>query len=107
MEVQLDGSKPGEKIQLRVGDSLTVILEGNPTTGYQWQVASLSPEVLDWTEGPTYQPSTPGRIGSGGTFRFGFKAMRKGRATVKLVYRRSWEEGVPPIKTEVLKVKVK
>jgi inhibitor of cysteine peptidase len=107
MEILLDGSKSNGKLELNVGDSLMVNLMGNPTTGYQWQVASLSSEVLDWTEGPTYQPSTPGRIGSGGIFRFGFKAVRKGRATVKLVYRRSWEEGVPPIKTEVLKVKVK
>jgi predicted secreted protein len=70
-------------------------------------MASLSLEVLDWTEGPTYHPSSPGMIGSGGVFRFVFKAIRKGRATVKLVYRRSWEEGIPPIRTAVLKVKVK
>jgi len=107
MEVQLEGLKPESKLDLNVGDKLVVSLEGNPTTGYQWQMASFTPEVLDWIEGPTYLPSSPGRIGSGGTFKFGFKALKKGRATVKLVYRRSWEEGVPPIKTAMLKVKVK
>ena len=106
MEVRLDGSEHETKLDLDLGDHLFVNVEGNPTTGYQWQVISWKPEVLDWTEGPTYQASTPGLVGSGGKFRFGFKPVKKGRATIKMVYRRSWEEGVTPAKTVVLKVRI-
>jgi inhibitor of cysteine peptidase len=106
MEVRLDGSESVSKMELGLGDHLFVNLAGNPTTGYQWQVVSCKPEVLDWTEGPTYLASDPGLVGSGGTFRFGFKPVKKGRATIKLVYRRPWEEGIAPAKTVVLKVRV-
>jgi inhibitor of cysteine peptidase len=106
-EVRFDESQPQRRIVLDLGDRLEVSLESNPTTGFQWQVAALDMGVLDWTEGPSYVPSAPERIGSGGTSRFVFLATRKGRVTLRLVYRRSWEEGVRPNKTMVLKVKVR
>lgn len=107
VEVRFDESQPEQKVSLVLGDKLEVSLQSNPSTGYQWQVASLDMDVLDWTDGPSYVPSAPQRIGSGGICRFGLVARKRGRATLRLVYRRSWEEGVPPIKTMVLKVKVR
>lgn len=93
--------------KLSVGDVLELVLEGNPTTGYQWQVKALDMDVLDWAEGPTYTPSQPQRIGSGGTYRFRFKAIKRGKALLRLEYRRPWEEGASAARTLTCKATVR
>ncbi|MBN1505566.1 MAG: protease inhibitor I42 family protein, partial [Sedimentisphaerales bacterium] len=42
----------------------------------------------------------------GGWESFDFKAVHPGQMTLKLVYRRPWEEGVEPLKTFSLQVTV-
>ncbi len=98
---------PRQKIELTLGDELEVVLDGNPTTGYQWQVAMLDMEILDWRGGPIYTASTPGLVGSRGSFSFRFRALKRGRVALKLVYRRPGEEKAHPIKTLLVKVTVR
>lgn len=94
-------------VELSHGDKLILHLESNPSTGYQWQVVLMDGSLLDWVEGPSFVPSAPSLVGSGGTSSFGFNALRKGRTSLKMVYRRPWEEGKPPIRAVVLKVRIK
>ncbi len=107
VEVRMGDDSGKRVVDLNQGDKLVLHLESNPSTGYQWQVEMMSDDLLDWVEGPSFVPSAPQLIGSGGTSSFGFVAVRKGRASLRLVYRRPWEEGKPPVRTVSLRVRIK
>jgi inhibitor of cysteine peptidase len=68
----------GTTVTLHVGDALEIQLDGNPTTGYGWEIIS-------------------DESGVGGTYVFGFMAEEAGETDVNLVYERSWETDVAPI----------
>lgn len=91
-------------VQLKVGDALEIALEGNPTTGYTWAVASKVPQLQQQGEWEFKRDSN--LIGAGGTIILRFKAVREGEAAFQLIYHRVWEKGVPPVKTFDVKVVV-
>jgi inhibitor of cysteine peptidase len=107
VEVRIQGDMDKSWVEMSRGDKLILHLEANPSTGYQWQVDTMNGDLLDWVDGPSFVPSAPSMVGSGGTSSFGFNALREGRTSLRLVYRRPWEEGKPPIRTVVLKVRIK
>ena len=85
-------------VVLREGERLMVALEGNPTTGFEWEIESEpAAGLLQRIEGLAYgSPAT--LIGAGGTFFFRYAAVGVGQGGMTFVYRRSWET-VPPEKT--------
>jgi inhibitor of cysteine peptidase len=98
---KLTDADDGKKTTLAVGEYLVISLPGNPTTGYSWKSASPPGDSLKAVGEPAYA-QTPGRagmVGVGGTFVFKFKAVKAGKAEVKLAYARPWEKDKPPIKT--------
>jgi len=103
--VTLGASDSGRSVALKVGDTLTIELEGNPTTGFSWEVDSVDEAVLEPVGEGEYSASETGLVGSGGVFAFTFKAARKGQTQLRLVYHRSWE-GVAPADTFELDVVV-
>lgn len=84
----------GRTLDLRVGDQLMVVLQGNPTTGYEWSSALLYEyavlRVLAETE---YRPTSmdTGMVGAGGLYIFRFEAIDVGTQAFQFVYQRSWE----------------
>ena len=95
----LDEQDNGTTVALKPGDTVAIVLEGNPTTGYGWTV-DLSDEdaaILEQVGEPSYVPDS-GLIGAGGTYTFTFRALAAGDATLALHYSRAWES-VPPLKT--------
>jgi inhibitor of cysteine peptidase len=99
----------GSTVELQTGDKLEVVLVGNPTTGYQWEVGSVDQAVLKPAGEPEYEtdPNAEGLVGAGGTFTFTFEAVAPGQTTLELVYRRPWEEGIAPVGTFEATVVVK
>jgi len=91
----------GRSIELKVGESFTVVLEGNPTTGYSWQVEGVDEAILSVGE-PDYK-SDSDLVGSGGTFTFTFTALSAGESQVRLGYSRPWES-VAPLQSFTLNV---
>jgi inhibitor of cysteine peptidase len=88
----------GSTVNLRVGDTMEVVLEGNPTTGFSWETAALDASVLKQLGEPEFKPDTS-LIGAGGKFTFRFEAVASGQTLLQLVYHRPWETNVPPEKT--------
>jgi inhibitor of cysteine peptidase len=93
----------GKAYTVAVGDTVTVAIVGNPTTGYAW-TADLSDEdaaLLQATGEPVYDPDVvaEGIVGSGGTYTFTFNAVAKGEVELKLIYWRSFEPDVAPMQT--------
>jgi len=93
-------------IEAQVGDSFLIRLDSNPTTGYSWELADdYSQAVIELVES-TYQAPETQRKGAGGQDLWQFKAVGTGNTRINLRYRRVWEEGVPPIKTQSFEVEV-
>ena len=108
--VRLSEADNGRTISVKAGDSIQVILGGNPTTAYSW-AASLSDAdkaVLQQQGDAVYaqQSTDPSIVGAGGTFTFTFKAAAAGQVALKFDYSRPFES-VQPIQTVSITVVVK
>ena len=97
----------GKSFTVNVGDSIKLILTGNPTTGFNWQVVTPqgSAPVVQQVGDATFQASN-NAIGAGGNLAFEFRAVAKGDTALKLVYSRPWES-VPPAQTFQVTITVK
>ena len=98
-----------EEIQVYAGDSFTVTLCSNPTTGFQWsETVQISDQtVLQQTEHSFLPPEAKGVEGAPGKEVWTFKALRKETATISMEYSRPWEGGEKGEWTFVLTVTVK
>ena len=103
-EIKLDAQDNGDQVQLREGQALVISLEGNPSTGYGWEVGEESPGILlrmgEWE----FEPESD-LDGAPGIMTLRFLAVAPGQNDLRLVYRRPWEDGVAPAKSYSLQVK--
>jgi len=96
---------PDQLIDVLVGQEFRIVLDSNPTTGFEWQLAALLDETLVTLVGNAYDvASTPGRTGAGGKQTWTFRAVRRGQTVIALKYSRSWEKGVDPLKKIIFTV---
>ncbi|CAN5650078.1 hypothetical protein BH11ARM2_BH11ARM2_11970 [soil metagenome] len=84
--------------RVRVGETITITVPSNRTTGYDWKLKPTSNSILR-AKGDHYLPSSDTRPGVGGEHVFKFVVARRGTSEVQLGYLRSWEHGVRPAKT--------
>lgn len=109
----VDASYAGKEVEIAVGGSLTVTLESNPTTGFQWsESAQISDQsVIEQLDHEFMAPEDlddrPPPPGTGGKEVWTFKALKKGTSEISMEYRRPWEQGVQPASTFTLTVLVK
>ena len=77
-------------VSVNQGSVITVRLQENPTTGYQWNLTT-TPGLRVISD--NYVPSdTTGKLsGSGGTRVWEISATAKGEQKINAVYMRSWE----------------
>jgi inhibitor of cysteine peptidase len=97
---------PNKPIEITVGQQFKVVLDSNPTTGYQWQLAESLNESIVLLVGTDYQATSTNRVGAGGRQIFTFKAAGPGKTSIRVAYQRSWEKGVAPVKTATFSVTV-
>ena len=111
--LMLSGCKPttyrredeGRKLSMHPGQSFLVVLDGNPTTGYTWELKSLNESVVKLEGMPEYS-SGGSQAGAGGSYVFRFRTVAAGETDLVLVYHRPWEEGVEPLETFRLTIEV-
>jgi len=97
----------GTAVTVKTGDTFTVKLEGNPSTGYTWEAKDLDTSILEQVGDPAFDSSNPALVGSGGSLTLTFKALKAGTTTLTLIYHRPWETDVAPIDTFSVTVTVK
>ncbi|MRR29915.1 hypothetical protein EG834_06260 [bacterium] len=88
---------------------MILTIDGNPTTGYTWEVESVDENVLKPAGKADYSTDfrlRPGMTGVGGTYKFKFTAVSAGSTTLKLKYWRSFEPENPPVETFEVTVNV-
>lgn len=105
-EVKLEEGDDGSQVELAGGQTLVVRLEGNPTTGYTWETAEIDQKVLRQVGEPQFEADSDA-AGSAGVQTLRFETVTSGSTTLKLVYARPWEEGLPPQETFTVQVKVR
>jgi len=88
----------GTQIELKTGQELVVTLDANPTTGYSWDVDTLSETVLQPVGEPEFEIDS-NLVGAGGVQIMRFKAVEAGESVLSLIYHRPWEKEVEPIET--------
>jgi predicted secreted protein len=100
-------SDPAMPIKVKAGGKFSLMLDSNPTTGYQWSLARTPDKTVVMFSGNKYRELAQGRLGSGGVDTWTFKAVGKGHALIILQYARSWEKDVEATRQAVYVVEVK
>jgi inhibitor of cysteine peptidase len=95
----------GETVAVGVGERFAIELDGNPTTGYSWQL-SAPPGAQVTLIDSDFTPTGPQQAGTGGVQRFTFEATATGTTSLAFAYVRPWETGVAPADTASFPVKV-
>ncbi|NLE77272.1 MAG: protease inhibitor I42 family protein, partial [Chloroflexi bacterium] len=82
-------SDNGSLVRLAGGETLAVTLQGNPSTGYRWEVAQWDGRVLQPLDLDQIQPASP-LLGAPAQQTLRFRAAGAGESALRLVYRRPW-----------------
>jgi len=81
--------------EMEMGESLSVTLCSNPTTGYRWsEFAVISdPTVLEQVDHVYTPPEVENVVGAAGKDTWIFKELKKGMTNISLEYSQPWEGG--------------
>ncbi len=93
-EIVLNDNNNGSQITLHIGQTLILRLEGNPSTGFTWEVAEINEAVLR-QEGDINFEAESDLPGSPGIQVVQFKPVASGETDLELVYWRPWESEDP------------
>lgn len=85
----LDARADGTRIKLKLGETFTLLLEENPSTGYRWRVDADGAPVLK-LDGDQYEAPPRATVGGPGHHVWRFRAIAAGSAAVQLSYRRTF-----------------
>lgn len=93
-------------ITLAVGETATIRLEANPTTGYQWEPSAAPDDAVIRVVSDTYEAADSNVVGSGGTQEVVIEGTGAGTTTLEMRYVRPWEDGVAPAETATFDITV-
>src|SRR6476620_4672331 len=88
-ELTLSQADSGTVLNLKRGQTLTLRLDENSTTGYRWSLSALDTEVLQLKSDDMNLGSNLG-MGGGGQRVFTFQANNPGRVKLQLKNLREW-----------------
>jgi len=93
-------------IKIKNGESFSVILESNPTTGYMWET-EYDKNYIQFIDRRFVLSSDEQVVGAGGSEIFNFVAIKSGETEIVFSYLRSWEIDKAAEKIEIRKVFIK
>jgi inhibitor of cysteine peptidase len=98
-----------KQMEVAAGDSFTVTLCSNATTGFKWsESAQIGDQTIVQQTGHEFvAPDAKGLVGAPGKEVWTFKALKKGTSTISMEYSRPWEGGEKGTWTFNLTVTVK
>ena len=95
----------GRAVSVNKGESIQIVLEGNPATGLTWLVDDLDTKVVAAAGTPKYEPSGD-VVGGGGKFTFKFTALERGQTNMRVIFIKPSERGRDPEKTFAIMITV-
>jgi predicted secreted protein len=81
----------GKEIQVRRGDVIQIELEGMGSTGYKWHVDAIDVERVELLTEETVSLKKEGVVGAPVLEIWRLKALKEGKADIKMDYYREWE----------------
>ncbi len=102
----LEAKDNGRQIEVEKGQTLAISLEGNPSTGYTWEMVESEDSILRQVGEIEFEAESD-LVGAPGTQTLRFEAVESGQTELKLVYHRPWEKDVEPLETFTLQVTVR
>lgn len=101
--VELVAADHDRQVDVKIGQTVTVRLDANRTTGYTWLLPAG--EVAQGTIQPLHPESRYDQkidgiysMGVGAIEVWEFKAIRAGEGVLRLEYRRPFEKGIDPLR---------
>ncbi len=92
-------------IEATVGDTFTIVLESNPSTGYEWAIDVPAGSVR--VAGSTFEAPPSDLVGAAGHQIFQLQAVAPDVVDLRFVYRRPWEPDVEPVHTRTFTVEIR
>jgi predicted secreted protein len=86
----------GTSFDVKVGDTFTIALSSNATTGYAWALEKDPDSTVVVLVGDRYVVPESSAVGSGGVQQLSFKAQGAGSTTIELWYVRSFDNPPEP-----------
>ena len=94
--MSIDENDNAQELRIRPGQTFTLSLASNPTTGYSWSLSDNWDKKLLSAIGDEYlSQGKPSIVGQGGHQLFKFKALQNGKTELNLIYARPWENVQP------------
>lgn len=97
-ESQKEGDTMSNLISTKAGETISITLDSNPTTGYQWQLANPVDEKVLKLISSVYRMPETNMVGAGGKEVWTFKALSGCQTTINFEYVRPWEKDKEPAK---------
>lgn len=94
-------------IEATTGDSFSVDLDANPTTGYQWELDFDSEYLQLLNRKYVPRATETDLVGAGGTDTFNFRALKPGDTEMTFSYLRPWEKDKAPIEQKIYEITIK
>lgn len=96
-----------QPIAATTGETFVLTLDSNPSTGYQWQLATAPDATIVKLVRSEYTAPATQRVGAGGEEVWTFQAVGTGHTTVTLKYVRPWEGNVAPVDQRTFTITVR
>lgn len=93
-------------VDLTVGGTATIELEGNVTTGYTWTVSQEPDAAVVKVVSNEYVAPEGGAPGAGGHQKVVLEGVSAGTTTLEMIYAREFEKDQPPAETATFPITV-
>ncbi|MCE5223441.1 protease inhibitor I42 family protein [bacterium] len=104
----IDATQSSQKITCQVGKKFTISLEGNPSTGFNWDFEQGFDNELVIFQGTEIKATNQDSnvVGAPSTFLWTFKAIKTGTTEAIMKYKRQWEKDPVNDKTVLVQVTI-
>jgi inhibitor of cysteine peptidase len=106
-ESQMAISDPARPVEATVGNEFTIAIEGNPSTGYHWELVGELDAALLKLVRREYRYDEPAMPGSGGVELWVIQALAAGETSVTLGYYPPSNDPVEPARTATFTIVIK
>lgn len=96
----------GAKVTLAAGSSFAVQLTGQPSTGYDWYLASDSTKLVVLDGRDVAPPTQPG-LGRQEQETLRLHAAAAGNGVLRIEYKRAWEQNTAPAQVFTLNLTIR
>ena len=104
-QIQVTEADQGKTFTLHTGDSLVIVLDSNPSTGYSWAVKTVDNPVVSLADEGVFE-AVSNQLGAPGKTTLTFKTVATGSQALTLLYQRGFEKDAQPLKTFSINVVV-